>query len=97
MILISSQSGSFEPDAQLLKAMRADGETIKIVANGHTRFDGSYGELLALGIPTRGLAGEHPVERIIKELTKAATPGHSSGRGAAPPTDPGNHLAGCRS
>lgn len=71
MVLIASTGGSVELSADVLAAMRVPHTRVQIVADGKVRFDGDYRSLSAQGAATEGLAGEHPVERIVRVLTQA--------------------------
>lgn len=69
LVLIASTGGPVELDAEVLVAMRQPRTRVRIVADGELRFDGDYQTLAARGASTDGLAGEHPVERIVRALT----------------------------
>lgn len=71
LVVIAATGGSVELDADVLEAMRLPHARVRIVADGEVRFDGDYPTLAARGATTEGLAGEHPVERIVRALTES--------------------------
>lgn len=56
-------------DAETLAMIRERGAEIQVVLNNEVRFAGTDSDLAALAFDHDGLAGEHPLEHMIRVLT----------------------------